>query len=78
MGNLELCEYDLCGPIRSGTPINFSWSNFRQSVGDDLKIHGRVSLHYDRRIIDSETAQAILQALVKEVEDVAQFGGSSG
>lgn len=71
VGNLELEDYDLCGPIRCGTPINFSWLNFRRTVEGKLKIHARVSLHFDRNVVSDEAAQTILQAFVKQLEDVS-------
>ncbi len=78
VGDLRLEEYDLCGPLRSGTPISFAWSTFKQPVGDDVKSHGRVSLHFDRRIVSPDLAFAIVDAVEKELRDVAQFGGSAG
>jgi len=71
VGNVQLVDYDLCGPIRKGTPINFSWLTFRRPVEDQLKVHARASLHFDRSIISHEAAQSILQAFVKELQDVS-------
>lgn len=71
VGNMELVDYDLCGPIRCGTPINFSWLNFRRKTDDERVTHARVSLHFDRSVVPHETAQTILQAFVKELEDVS-------
>ncbi len=76
VGDLEMQEYDLCGPIRCGTPINIAWSTFKRSVGEKLRLHGRLSLHFDRAIVSTELASAIADALEKELCDVAQFGGS--
>ena len=70
VGNVELVDYDLCGPIRCGTPINFSWLTFRKMVEAKLQVHARVSLHYDRTIVSQEAAQSILHAFVKELQDV--------
>lgn len=70
VGNVELVDYDLCGPIRCGTPINFSWLTFRRPVEDQLKVHARVSLHFDRSIVSAEAAQSILHAFVKELQDI--------
>ena len=78
VGELKLVDYDVCGPLRSGTPLNFAWSTFRQFDGEESKLHGRVSLHYDRKVMAEELAQSILDAFVKELEDVVQFGGSGG
>jgi len=71
VGNLELVDYDLCGPIRNGTPINFSWLTFRRLMDGKRVAHGRVSLHYDRSFVSHDCAQAMLQVFVKELQDVA-------
>ncbi len=78
VGGLKMQEYDLCGPIRSGTPINIAWSTFKRPIGDKLCVHGRISLHFDRVIISTELASAIADALEKELREVVQFGGSGG
>ncbi|WP_157665124.1 hypothetical protein [Mariniblastus fucicola] len=77
VGNLEVKDYDLCGPVRCGTPVNFSWSTFRKRVGSEMQTHGRISLHFDRAIVDDRTADMMQQAFAKELQDVAQFGGST-
>ena len=76
VGGLEFQDFDVCGPLRSGTPINIAWSTFKRNVGDELKTHGRVSLHFDRQLISDQLGTAIVDAFEKELRDVAQFGGS--
>lgn len=78
VGELTLAEYDVCGPLRSGTPVNFAWSTFRRRVDDEFQIHGRISLHFDRKIISNDAAIIIVDAFANELSDVAQFGGSNG
>lgn len=70
VGNVELIDYDLCGPIRCGTPINFSWLTFRRLDEGELKVHGRISLHFDRSIVSQSAAESILHAFVNELQNV--------
>lgn len=76
VGGMKLIDYDLFGPLRSGTPFNIAWSKFRSSE-DESELHGRISLHFDRGVISPELAKQILNAVESELKDVAQFGGSS-
>ena len=77
VGELSLVDYDVCGPLRSGTPLNFAWSTFRQTPEDKAEVHGRLSLHFDRQIISLDAANIIVDAFADELSDVAQFGGST-
>jgi hypothetical protein len=78
VGNLKLANYDLCGPIRSGTPLNIVWSTFRQEVNEELRLHGRISINFDRHVFSDQDAKLILDHFISELKDVAQFGGSTG
>ena len=77
VGQLKLIDYDLFGPLRSGTPFNIAWSKFRETDSESSDLSGRLSLHFDRGIISPSLARQILQAIESELRDVAQFGGSS-
>lgn len=78
VGDLELIDYDLCGPIRSGTPLNIVWSTFRRPVKGQQTHHGRISMNFDRLMFSTNEARIILDAFDHELQDVAQFGGSTG
>ena len=71
VGDLKLIEHDFCGPIRCGTPINFAWSTSRPEIDGESKTQGRVTLHFDRKLVSHTAAQSILQAFIKELQEVA-------
>ena len=75
VGGLKLVEYDLVGPIREGTPINIAWSKSRNLEGPEVS--GRISIHFDQRIISKECAIRLLNIVDAEMIDIAQFGGSA-
>jgi hypothetical protein len=78
VGELKLLDYDVCGPLRSGTPLNFAWSTFRKLSDGEADVQGRLSLHFDRKIISRDAANIVIEAFANEISDVAQFGGSTG
>ncbi len=45
-------EFDLAGPIRQGTPLNFSFARHQDRL--------RISLHYDQQVIADEDAHWLL------------------
>lgn len=57
VGNLVRTSFDLSGPIRAGTPLNFSWQRFRTSDG---QIVGRVTLHFDQAVVSKADAEWVL------------------
>lgn len=69
VGGLELQDYDLCGPIRSGTPLNILWSTFRRSISDQPEVHGRISIHFDRHLFTAAEAKLVADALERELLD---------
>ena len=57
--NLQLAQpidFDLAGPVRSGTPINISFARFDHRL--------KVSLHYDSRVISTTEADRLLETIV--------------
>lgn len=58
----ELIEFDPAGPIRKGTPVNFTASR------DGSRL--RISLHFDAAILNSEQATELLDGYVKQLEMV--------
>ena len=70
VGNLKLVDYDFCGPIRHGTPINFAWSTSRPTINSESETHARVTLHFDRKVVSHVAAHSILQTFMKELQDV--------
>lgn len=52
-------DFDLVGPIRSGTPINFSFAR------QDKRL--KISLHYDRKLIPEKYARQLLEEVVNEL-----------
>ena len=58
VGDLNLVDFDLCGPIRSGTPINVAFQRH-----DD---RARLTLHFDRRCFSHALAEELLALLAAE------------
>jgi hypothetical protein len=56
IGNLELVDFDLLGPIRPGTPLNVAFQRHEDRA--------RITLHYDRRVFSSEIAEKFVESLV--------------
>lgn len=83
IGDLERVDFDLCGPIRSGTPLNVIWSlarrtdNKPQGSERASEIHGRLSLHFDRGMFSAPEANLILNAFERELIAVTDVGGSA-
>ena len=76
VGDLQLIDFDLCGPIRSGTPLNVIWSTFRRPSGETLPIHGRLSVHFDRSMFSADDAKLFLDAFEAELAEVIEFHDS--
>ena len=55
-------EFDLVGPIRKGTPVNFAVSRYGQRM--------RVSLQYDSKLIGREQAEELLTQYVDRLKSV--------
>ena len=64
VGNLELNDFDLVGPIRSGTPVNFSIQKHLQRY--------RLSLHYDRRSLTDGQAVQLLEQFQSSLLSIAR------
>ena len=56
VGGCTLVDFDLCGPVRRGTPMNIIFQRH-----DAM---GRVTMHYDRRIVSESVAGQLLDDLV--------------
>ncbi|MFT5299664.1 MAG: hypothetical protein ACI87E_001897 [Mariniblastus sp.] len=63
MSFLRPFEFDLVGPIRTGTPINFSTSRYGPKL--------RISMQYDHRLLNPVHAQALLDDYVMGLEVAA-------
>jgi len=59
VGDLNLVDFDLCGPIRSGTPVNVAFQRHEDRA--------RITLHYDRRIFSAETVNEFLASFIEEL-----------
>ena len=59
-GNLRLVEFDLFGPIRHRTPVNFS---VQKHLG-----RYRISLHSDPRLLTDDQAQGLLSDYIQSLE----------
>ena len=81
LGDLKLVDFDLWGPIRSGTPLNVIWSLSRQdpsavdSADEGKAILGRLSVHFDRALLSPQEADIVLDAFERELVEVTHFGG---
>jgi NRPS condensation-like uncharacterized protein len=71
VGQMKLQDFDMCGPVRSGTPINFAWQLHRASDADDKRPRGRITVHFDRNVISPSDANGFLDAFEKEFDSLA-------
>ena len=55
-------EFDLVGPIRAGTPVNFSVSRYGPAM--------RVSLQYDSKLISESQAAELLGGYVRRLKSI--------
>ncbi len=58
VGGLVRESFDMSGPIRAGTPLNFSWQKHRAIDG---RFVGRVTLHFDQSVISEQDAHWLLE-----------------
>ncbi len=65
----HLLEFDFMGPIRHGTPFNFSVARFRKSL--------RITLHYDASVVDSGEAEELLRIYVRHLTEIRNAGDST-
>jgi len=63
LGREAIDQFDLVGPVREGTPLNYTVARH----GDQL----RVSLHYDAGVISGKRADALLERYVSELQSGA-------
>lgn len=54
--SIRPAEFDLAGPIRTGTPVNISVARYQNTI--------RVSLHYDVKILSADQAERLLEIYV--------------
>ena len=66
VGNLRLVEFDLFGPIRHRTPINFS---VQKHLG-----RFRISLHSDPRLLTDQQANRLVADYVSSLEELVSDG----
>lgn len=59
---IRLSDFNCVGPIRLGTPVNFSVSRHNEAL--------RISLHYDSRVLSAEQADSLLRTYVDRVNNV--------
>ena len=55
-------EFDLVGPIRPGTPVNFSVARYGGAM--------RISMHYDNHVLSCEQAASLLRIYVDRLNSV--------
>ena len=65
----RLLEFDFVGPIRYGTPLNFSVARFRKSL--------RITLHYDASIVQRGDARELLRTYVRHLTEDCKDGEST-
>ena len=65
VGNLKRTRFDFSGPIREGTPINFTWQKYRDADGE---VAGRLTLHFDPQIVSRRDAQWVLDCFLSEIQ----------
>lgn len=58
--HLGVQSFDLCGPIRRGTPVNYSVSRYRNRL--------RVSLQYDSSLLAKEDGEELLAIYVERLK----------
>ena len=64
---LEIDQFDLVGPVREGTPMNFAVARH----GNRL----RVSLHYDARLFSVDEAQDLLGTYIDQLQSDTLISG---
>ncbi|MFK7765877.1 MAG: hypothetical protein AB8B55_01455 [Mariniblastus sp.] len=55
-------EFDFVGPIREGTPVNFSISKYNKAI--------RVSMQYDGRVLTNKMAQQLLDKYCNQLNSI--------
>ena len=63
IGELQLQDFDLVGPILPELPVNFTLQRHQQRY--------RLSLHFDRRVISEETAKNFLASIKRELTEMS-------
>ena len=63
LGREAIDQFDLVGPVREGTPLNYTVARH----GDQL----RVSLHYDAGVFSGKRADELLESYVNELQSGA-------
>lgn len=61
-GSIKPAAFDLVGPIRAGTPVNFSVSRYGPAM--------RVSLQYDSKLISKNHAAELLGGYVRRLKSI--------
>ncbi len=59
---LRPCEFDLVGPVRQGTPANFSVARYDGRM--------RISLHFDNNVLSRKQATELLQTYVDRLNAI--------